>query len=374
MTPFIGVRISWLMLARNSDFSREASIRLLARLDQRLLRRLAVADVAQDAGEEALVAHASPSPHETSSAISRPSVAQARRRAPRSRTALVAPRADAVEHRARAARDRARARASRTAGRRLLPARSRTARSTAGLAKRMRPPSSTVMMASGAVSASSRYCASPIASASCASASSVACRRKDSSRTSCRATRCSAASCAGRSDRGLRSGDAQHADRQPAVDHERQRRVEPELRADLRSVLAGTRRRPGRRRPAARRARERRAAQHRRRAAGRGAPAPRAPSPTSAISSTKATTQATAPRQRRGNGRQVVEVGLRLRVDDRARPQRPRAAPARVRSRPADHDGDLSGDAKATADAALPAPLSRCCRGSRALASPAGCR
>ena len=25
MTPFIGVRISWLMLARNSDFEREAS-------------------------------------------------------------------------------------------------------------------------------------------------------------------------------------------------------------------------------------------------------------------------------------------------------------------------------------------------------------
>ena len=25
MTPFIGVRISWLMLARNSDFSRDAS-------------------------------------------------------------------------------------------------------------------------------------------------------------------------------------------------------------------------------------------------------------------------------------------------------------------------------------------------------------
>ena len=26
MTPFIGVRISWLIVARNSDFSREASI------------------------------------------------------------------------------------------------------------------------------------------------------------------------------------------------------------------------------------------------------------------------------------------------------------------------------------------------------------
>ena len=26
ITPFIGVRISWLMLARNSDFSRDASI------------------------------------------------------------------------------------------------------------------------------------------------------------------------------------------------------------------------------------------------------------------------------------------------------------------------------------------------------------
>ena len=25
MTPFIGVRISWLMVARNSDFSRDAS-------------------------------------------------------------------------------------------------------------------------------------------------------------------------------------------------------------------------------------------------------------------------------------------------------------------------------------------------------------
>ena len=26
MTPFIGVRISWLMLARKSDFSRDASV------------------------------------------------------------------------------------------------------------------------------------------------------------------------------------------------------------------------------------------------------------------------------------------------------------------------------------------------------------
>ena len=35
ITPFIGVRISWLMLARNSDFAREASIASCARCGAR---------------------------------------------------------------------------------------------------------------------------------------------------------------------------------------------------------------------------------------------------------------------------------------------------------------------------------------------------
>ncbi len=38
MTPFIGVRISWLIVARNSDFSREASIACVPRLGQLLAR------------------------------------------------------------------------------------------------------------------------------------------------------------------------------------------------------------------------------------------------------------------------------------------------------------------------------------------------
>ena len=61
----MGVRISWLMLARNSDFSREPAPPVRARLDQRLLRHVPVADVAQDAREEAVDARANPSPQDT---------------------------------------------------------------------------------------------------------------------------------------------------------------------------------------------------------------------------------------------------------------------------------------------------------------------
>ena len=40
MMPFIGVRISWLMLARNSLFARLASIAAIARVDQLLVAGL----------------------------------------------------------------------------------------------------------------------------------------------------------------------------------------------------------------------------------------------------------------------------------------------------------------------------------------------
>ena len=45
ITPFIGVRISWLMFATNSDFSRDASTAALLRGRQRVLRALAGGDV-----------------------------------------------------------------------------------------------------------------------------------------------------------------------------------------------------------------------------------------------------------------------------------------------------------------------------------------
>jgi hypothetical protein len=49
MTPFIGVRISWLMLARNSLLARLASLGLHLGVDQRLLDRLAAGDVGEAA-------------------------------------------------------------------------------------------------------------------------------------------------------------------------------------------------------------------------------------------------------------------------------------------------------------------------------------
>ena len=51
ITPFIGVRISWLMLARNSDFRRERLERLVAGDGQVLLDSLALADVVDEGVE-----------------------------------------------------------------------------------------------------------------------------------------------------------------------------------------------------------------------------------------------------------------------------------------------------------------------------------
>ena len=48
MTPFIGVRISWLMLARNSDLSRADSSGGVARPLQLRLDPLPLGDVADD--------------------------------------------------------------------------------------------------------------------------------------------------------------------------------------------------------------------------------------------------------------------------------------------------------------------------------------
>ena len=183
----------------------------------------------------------------------------------------------------------------------------------------MRPLSSTVMIASGAVSASRRYCASPIASASCASASSAAWRRNDSSRTSCRAIRDSAVSWPGSSVRGVGAGHAQHAERQPAVDDERQRRVEPGARADL-----------GRRRPTVlgrqiaddqrlaalerRMAEDRLTIEHRRRLADA-----RLDPPAALVHERHHRGRRAG--DLRGDGGQVVEIRLGLGVEDRARPQ-----------------------------------------------------
>ena len=48
-TPFIGVRISWLMVARKPDLARLACFGIVARFGQRLFQRLALGDVAADA-------------------------------------------------------------------------------------------------------------------------------------------------------------------------------------------------------------------------------------------------------------------------------------------------------------------------------------
>ena len=52
MTPFIGVRISWLMLARNSDLRRADFERLVARLGELGLHLLALGDVGDDADQQ----------------------------------------------------------------------------------------------------------------------------------------------------------------------------------------------------------------------------------------------------------------------------------------------------------------------------------
>ena len=61
MTPFIGVRISWLMLARKSDLSLDASVRLVAGLRHGRFRSRLGRDVGEGpdpAGEPAVVVRA----------------------------------------------------------------------------------------------------------------------------------------------------------------------------------------------------------------------------------------------------------------------------------------------------------------------------
>ena len=53
ITPFSGVRISWLMLATNSDFSRDASTALHVRRVERVRRELALGDVGRDRADAA---------------------------------------------------------------------------------------------------------------------------------------------------------------------------------------------------------------------------------------------------------------------------------------------------------------------------------
>ena len=48
-TPFIGVRISWLMVARKPDLARLAGFGLVARFGDGVFQRLALGDVAPDA-------------------------------------------------------------------------------------------------------------------------------------------------------------------------------------------------------------------------------------------------------------------------------------------------------------------------------------
>ena len=60
MTPFIGVRISWLMVARNSDLRRDASSASADTAARSLLDALALGDVVEGddrAGDLALLGH-----------------------------------------------------------------------------------------------------------------------------------------------------------------------------------------------------------------------------------------------------------------------------------------------------------------------------